>query len=121
MREVGVGRDKAWVERSRLGRYGSEGATMFGRMRKHLGPPVFEDEDRTRTASLLNVILLVIFVASLALTLIAGLISATAPQSLIAGGATAILASVIWLTMRRGHVQLASVLFLFVLLLASIL
>lgn len=92
---------------------------MFGRMRKHFAPPVFEDEDRTRTASLLNVILLVIFVASLALTLIAGLISATAPQSLITGGVTAILALVIWLTMRRGHIQLASVLFLFDLLIST--
>jgi methyl-accepting chemotaxis protein len=85
-------------------------------IRQLLSAPVFEDEEKTRVASLLHIILLTLWVVASMLTLLTGLVGIADPHSLASGAATAILALVIWFVMRRGYVQLASVLVSLVLL-----
>jgi len=80
-----------------------------------LAPPVFEDEDETRTASLLNVILLATFVIVSFCTLIISPIETSTPFSVTVGAAIAILALAGWLIMRRGYIRLISASFSFVL------
>jgi two-component system, cell cycle sensor histidine kinase and response regulator CckA len=77
-------------------------------------PPVFENEDKTRTASLLNIILLSVFVIASILTLTTLVIRGSHPTflgRLVACIVTAMLTLVMWFIMRRGHIQLVSMLF----------
>jgi PAS domain S-box-containing protein len=86
---------------------------MIHQIGQLLAPPVFEDEEKTRRAGLLNVILLAIFVIALLLTLSTQLFRVsepTIPGRVAVGAITAALVLAIWLMMRRGHVTLASVL-----------
>ena len=79
--------------------------------RRFLTAPVFEDdEDKTRKASLLNIILLAVFVSTSILTLLIGLLRVTDPRSVVIGAVTALLALAIWFIMRRGYIRLASIL-----------
>ncbi|OQY20905.1 MAG: hypothetical protein B6I34_08095 [Anaerolineaceae bacterium 4572_32.1] len=81
----------------------------MNRIRQFIAPPIFEDEEKTRTAGLLNIILIAVFVIASALTLVVGLLGSADMPSLATGAATAVWALVLWFVMRRGHVQLASV------------
>jgi PAS domain S-box-containing protein len=84
---------------------------------KHiLAPPVFEDEDKTRIAWLLNIVLVAAF---LTLTLTISLVALVGlargeqiikPAILITAATGSTLILVLWFFMRRGHVRLASVL-----------
>ncbi|MBN1136070.1 MAG: GAF domain-containing protein, partial [Anaerolineae bacterium] len=83
---------------------------MMNWIRQFLAPPVFDrDEDRTRTAALLNIILLSILAVAGPMAIIAPLalpqpllgVIVAVPMSLVCVGAL--------LLMRRGYVQLASV------------
>ena len=89
---------------------------MFDRIRDGFAPPVFEDEDETRVARLLNVILLTVFAVALLLTLFSGLLGETSACSLAIGMITAFLALVMWFGMRRGRVRWVGVLLASVLL-----
>jgi signal transduction histidine kinase len=89
---------------------------MLTRIRKLFAAPVFQDDDKTRVASLLNIILLAVCLAASILTLLAGLLGATDPRNLATGAATAILALAMRFTMRRGHVHAISILLSFILL-----
>jgi two-component system sensor kinase FixL len=89
---------------------------MLTRIRQSLAPPVFKDKDKTRTVSLLNTTLIAIFVTVL---LIPGLLylvnlgSDTYPLDVPALFVCLIIAIGtfgLWHLMRRGHVQLVSVL-----------
>jgi two-component system cell cycle sensor histidine kinase/response regulator CckA len=87
--------------------------TMIARVARLLAPPIFEDEEKTRRASLLNVILLAAFVIAALLTLAAPLLSVaqdTTISEITVGVITAALILAMWLIMRRGHVTLASLL-----------
>jgi anti-anti-sigma regulatory factor len=84
---------------------------MLAWIKRLLAAPVFEgDEDKTRIAGLLNIVLLAVFVAASILTLLTSQLSVAKPGSLATGAATAILALAMWFIMQRGHVQLVSVL-----------
>jgi PAS domain S-box-containing protein len=92
---------------------------MISQIRKLLAPPLFGDEEKTRRASLLNVILLAVFVIASLLTLATRLFSfnePTIPGRMAVGAITAALVLAMWLMMRRGHVTLTSVLLSSVLL-----
>ncbi|MCP4543826.1 MAG: PAS domain S-box protein [Chloroflexi bacterium] len=76
-----------------------------------LTAPVFEDnEDKTRVAGLLNIILPALFVIVSLFTLLTGL-HAVESGNIMMGAVTAFLALLLWFIMRRGHVQLAGILF----------
>ena len=84
---------------------------MIARIRQLLAPPIFEDEEMTRRASLLNTILLAAFVIASLLTLSTaffGAAAASVPGRISAGASTAAMAVVMWFVMRRGHVTLTS-------------
>jgi len=86
--------------------------TVLTRIRRFLAAPVFEDEDKTRTARLVNIVLLAVFVIASILTLLTGLFTGAEPAnvgSLAAGAATAILALVMWFIMRRGYIRLVAI------------
>jgi signal transduction histidine kinase len=83
---------------------------MFDRIRGYFAPPVFEDEDETRVARLLNVVLLTIFAVALLLTLLSGLLGETSVYSLAIGLTTALLTLAMWFGMKRGHVRPVGVL-----------
>ena len=84
---------------------------MLMRLRLLLAPPVFADEEQTRVAALLNTMTL----SSLVLFALRGLISLVFhphPLPLMAvAGLMMVLAVVVWLLTRRGHVRLACLLF----------
>lgn len=81
---------------------------MINRVRYWFAPPVFEDEEKTRLAALLNTILLAYIVAGF---VIAGSMLLIAPES-IARSLTVVVATLLaigeWLLMRRGYVRLTS-------------
>jgi PAS domain S-box-containing protein len=84
---------------------------MLSRIRHLFAAPVFEDEEKTRTAGMLNTILLVLLVSTLAILPILSIpFSAYTVIDLLIGGVlvTAILG--LQFLMRRGHVRIASVL-----------
>jgi PAS domain S-box-containing protein len=84
---------------------------MLTRIRKWLAPPVFEDEDKTRAARMLNTTLL----AVLAIVVMAGIASPLVFTELWQGWAFMSIAALLalggLLLMRRGHVRLAAGLF----------
>jgi PAS domain S-box-containing protein len=81
-----------------------------------LAPPVFEDEDKTRSAWLLNIVLMAAFLTlSLTISLVAlvGLgrgEQIIKPAILITAATGSTLILVLWFFMRRGYVRLASLL-----------
>ena len=84
---------------------------MLTRIRNLLAAPVFEDEEKTRTAKLLNVILLILAALTTVLLSILSFPSSafTSFNLLIGGVMIAVVVGMQWL-MRRGHVRTASVL-----------
>jgi PAS domain S-box-containing protein len=82
---------------------------MFARIREFLAPPVFEDEEKTRVAALLNTILLATFAIAALFTIV--LITSADVTLPIIGAASSLLALALWFVMRRGRVRLAGVLF----------
>jgi signal transduction histidine kinase len=87
---------------------------MFARIRKFLASPVFEDEEKTRIADLLNIILLANAVIAFLFTVI--LITSDYMILPIIGAACVLLELVLWFMMRRGHVRLASIFFTVIIL-----
>ena len=84
---------------------------MFARIRRFIAAPVFEDEDRTRVASLLNIILLtVFFVAALIPPVLVWVDPTGTTITLAAGAVVTAMTLFLWILMRRGHVQTASLL-----------
>jgi PAS domain S-box-containing protein len=81
---------------------------MLGQMGKHLAPPVFEDEEQTRVAEVLNTISLTVLVLSIGFMVLAPVIS---PNPLYSWAFTSVLVlsqlGALFL-MRRGRVRLAS-------------
>ena len=84
-------------------------------IRRIIAPPVFEDEETTRIARLLNYILL----GNLSVAVLAFLILAIVGPSRVIGLSITIFLSapflMLWFLMRRGHVRLLSYLFLILL------
>ncbi|MBC7251598.1 MAG: hypothetical protein H5T62_15130 [Anaerolineae bacterium] len=81
---------------------------MFKPLRRWFAPPVFEDEEKTRIATLLNAIL--IAGLSLQAVMCLGLLALT-PDPLPGLASNGMLISFLlsaWFLMRRGHVRLAS-------------
>jgi GAF domain-containing protein len=84
---------------------------MLNWMRRFLAAPVFEDEDKTRTASMLNLILLSTLALSLMVIIATPITFPDPVPSLLATGALALLQLGALFLMRHGRVQLASGLF----------
>jgi methyl-accepting chemotaxis protein len=78
-------------------------------IRSLLTAPIFDDEDKTRVARLLHVLLLAVFAAAVLILLLIGLFGSTSPGSLIVGATAAALILGLWFAMRRGQVRLASI------------
>ncbi len=88
---------------------------MFAPVKKFFSPPFFpDDEDKTYSASLLNAILLTLFVV---ISLFAVLTDN--PRTVLIVALMAVLPLVLWFAMRRGHVRLASLLLLAMLLVGN--
>jgi GAF domain-containing protein len=86
-------------------------ATWVKRM---LAAPSFEgDEDKTRTAGLLEMLLLVTMTVALAAVIIAPFVFAHPEVALRVAGLILLMAAISLILMRRGHVKLASSLILF--------
>ncbi|MBN1888960.1 MAG: PAS domain-containing protein [Thermoflexales bacterium] len=82
--------------------------TAYRRLRHWLSPPIFEgDEDKTRAAGLLHVILLTLFLVLAVLTLFV-----THPRTVGISALTAASALGLWFFMRRGYVHAISLLLL---------
>ncbi len=83
---------------------------MSAWIRKLVTAPVFEDEEKTRAAALLNAILLILLVADLALTPITVAMSsipASARFNLLLGSVGAVMFLGLLLLTRRGYVRIA--------------
>ncbi len=83
---------------------------MLARLRRFGAPPVFPDENQTRSAALLNTILLVDFVILIGYIFIQ-LLVAPDHTGLSLVGLFALTQIVLWLLLRRGAVRLVSFLF----------
>jgi putative methionine-R-sulfoxide reductase with GAF domain len=84
---------------------------MPSRIQELASPPIFVDEEKTRVASLLNTILLVV-IAIAAIIMLAALF-VPSPEVLVFVAGTVILLSIgEFFLLRSGHVRLASILFL---------
>lgn len=86
------------------------GTTMFTRIRQFLAAPVFEDEDKTRVARLLNTVLW----AFVAVMLVYGIVALVLPNPIAALPLVAIVIATgvgSFVLLRRGHVQAAGLLF----------
>ncbi len=84
---------------------------MLGQIRRHLAPPVFEDEEQTRTAGLLNTILLTVLVLSIGFMILAPVTSPNPLFSWAFTGALVLTQLGALRLMRRGRVRLASLMF----------
>ena len=76
-----------------------------------LRAPNFEDEDKTRTAKLLNVILITMLTLAIVYLFMAPIIEPNPLAGLIGNGITVVVYLSVFILMRRGQVQLASLLF----------
>jgi GAF domain-containing protein len=82
---------------------------MLTRLRQALAAPVFEDEETTRTARLLNTTLLILLVVGTLVPPILVLVEPTgATLTLVAGAIMAILAVALLILTHRGRIQTAS-------------
>jgi PAS domain S-box-containing protein len=88
---------------------------MIERIRTRLAPPVFEDEEKTRIAGLLNTILLSVMAFALIYGFIALFLYDNPVPLLASVGVVVVLWSVALVLIRRGHVRPAALLFLSVL------
>jgi signal transduction histidine kinase len=81
-----------------------------------LKPPVFEDEDKTRLASSLHVILLFLIVVLGTYAIVVALISGQTRPALflLAHGSLIVISIGLWFLMRRGYVRAAGIIFLLV-------
>jgi diguanylate cyclase (GGDEF)-like protein/PAS domain S-box-containing protein len=86
---------------------------MVLKVKQLVAPPVFEDEDKTRVAGLLNTITLAILLILIAVSVITPLIFDTPTNGLIISLMTAIPVLGVFLLTQYGHIQLASHLFVF--------
>ncbi len=86
---------------------------MVLKIKHFFAPPVFEDEDKTRVAGLLNTITLIIFVILYAVNLVVPFIFDTPINSLVVSALTALPVLGVFLLSHFGHVRLASHLFVF--------
>ena len=84
---------------------------MFQQTKKYLVPPIFEDEDKTRIASLLNTILLAALVVIFIYSLLAPFVDPNPVPALIFIGVFAVYIVGLLILMRHGRVRLASLLF----------
>jgi len=91
---------------------------MLDRIRRFFAPPIFEDEEKTRVARLLYVVLLTILVAAVvvvAVTLAFGGLSAVPKYAvtLLTGTVMVLISFVFLLIVRRGYLRPVSALLLF--------
>ncbi len=81
-------------------------------LRSYFAPPVFEDEDKTRVAGLLNTILVVIVILTPIFTLIVWLLNAfgvpTTRFSLPIAFSISILSAIFWFISRRGYTRVVT-------------
>jgi signal transduction histidine kinase/DNA-binding response OmpR family regulator len=77
---------------------------MLKSIKHFIAPPVFADEEKTRTARILNAVLLVAFVI-IALYAISNIVFGNNLASIILSGVTPVLIIGIWFLMRSGRVQ----------------
>ncbi len=83
---------------------------MWTRFKQWLAPPKFEgDADKTRVASLLNTILLAVFIITSLLTVLTALLPDVNPLSLTVGAVMALLSLAMLFVMRRGYIRFASI------------
>lgn len=84
---------------------------MWARIRKYLSPPIFEgDEEKTRVASFLNAILLIVLLIVLTFASLTFFVTLDFGRIVIELLLALVSLGVLFL-MRRGHVRLASVIF----------
>jgi GAF domain-containing protein len=88
---------------------------MLRSVKRFITPPVFADEDKTRTARTLNAVLVLVFIV-VGLYLIITVVFGDDIYSIILTAATALLTIGMWILMRRGHVQWAGALLSLVLM-----
>ncbi|MGD9145220.1 MAG: GAF domain-containing protein [Anaerolineae bacterium] len=90
---------------------------MLAGLRRFLAPPVFENEEKTRVARLLNTVLLAFLIASAVITLAAAVFYVVQPDpetvfTLLSGIVMTVIFGGLLFLVRRGQVQLVSILFL---------
>ncbi|MGD9048315.1 MAG: hypothetical protein PVF77_09695, partial [Anaerolineae bacterium] len=90
---------------------------MLAWFRRFLSPPVFESEEKTRVARLLNTVLLAFLIASAVITIAAAIFYTVQPDpetvfTLLSGIVMTVIFGVLLFLVRRRQVQLVSVLFL---------
>ncbi len=82
---------------------------MIERLKQWLAPPIFEDEEKTRVARLVNIILLAILaIMVLTVFLVAGLASSEFGITLAAAAVVAFIITGLRFLARRGNVQIVS-------------
>ncbi len=87
---------------------------MVARIRQFLAPPIFEDEEKTRVAWLLNIVLLALVASSLLIVLAAVGVHAFRPDAeaaftLLSGIIMTVIFAALWFLEHRGFVQLVSI------------
>ncbi len=88
---------------------------MLNRIRVLFTAPVFEnDEEKTRTAGLLNIILPASLIIALSLLIFTSLLGTPEPRNLATGAGAVIVLGFLWHFMRRGYVAQTSVVLLIV-------
>jgi len=92
---------------------------MIHRMKELIAPPVFQDENQIRKAKLLNVMLLTILVSALAGGIILAFLDLSkAPSTLMFTAPIIVVVGGLLYLVRRGNLDLVSVLFAVILLIA---
>ncbi|HXV44611.1 MAG TPA: PAS-domain containing protein, partial [Anaerolineae bacterium] len=86
---------------------------MLTRFQHFLAPPVFDDEEKTRVAGLLNIILLATIAANIAYNPILVVFLANPAPILVIDGVFLLLEIGLLVLMRRGYIQVTSILLLF--------
>ena len=92
---------------------------MIARIRSFLAAPVFEDAEQTRLASLVNPVLLTVFVAAVIFPAILYLTGTIGAFEIAMGMVVAVMMLGLRYFMRRGYVQLAGTLIALVLFLVT--
>jgi hypothetical protein len=90
-----------------------ENETRQRSLKEYFAPPIFEDDDKTRKANWLNIILLAIFALTTSLAsmvFVLGIFGTPVyPASIITGVLNSLLCVVLWMRLRRGHVRQTSI------------
>jgi PAS domain-containing protein len=87
-----------------------QGDDMLARLRRFVAPPIFPDENETRTAALLNEVLLVALMVTAVFVLINVLLLQEIVRLIVAAAFT-LLVVTLWCLLRRGAVRAASLWF----------